>query len=102
MARFAEQQPQGCWPCCWPHGPGNAPDFGVKLIIATAVWTKGVPVHEQYAALMLQLFQVCKRVHSSSCSGAACLLLSDSVTCRQESLMRSAALHAGRFTMHTM
>jgi hypothetical protein len=23
------------------------------------VWTKGVPVHEQYAAKMLQLFQVC-------------------------------------------
>jgi hypothetical protein len=31
---------------------------GTELIIANGVWTKGVPVHEQYAAKMLQLFKV--------------------------------------------
>jgi hypothetical protein len=31
---------------------------GAELIIANGVWTKGIPVHEQYAAKMLQLFKV--------------------------------------------
>jgi hypothetical protein len=38
---------------------GKADGGGAELIIANGVWTKGVPVHEQYAAKMLQLFQVC-------------------------------------------
>lgn len=59
MKMYPEYQPMG-WPlCCCLGGSPVAPDLGVQLIIASAAWTKGVPVHKQFAAQMLQLFQVC-------------------------------------------
>lgn len=36
---------------------GSKAEGGAQLIIANGVWTKGVPVHEAYAAKMLQLFK---------------------------------------------
>uniref|UniRef100_A0A383WKG2 Serpin domain-containing protein n=1 Tax=Tetradesmus obliquus TaxID=3088 RepID=A0A383WKG2_TETOB len=57
MTMYPEYQPMG-WPlCCCLGGSPVAPDLGVQLIIASAAWTKGVPVHKQFAAQMLQLFQ---------------------------------------------
>jgi hypothetical protein len=58
-AKEQQQQQAGCWPlCCWPHGQSSVPDYGVKLVLASAVWSRGVPVHEQYAARMKHMFQV--------------------------------------------
>jgi hypothetical protein len=48
---LVQQQQQG--------GDGSSKaEGGAELIIANGVWTKGIPVHEQYAAKMLQLFEV--------------------------------------------